>query len=271
MTLTVRVTPLASAALAAALLAAATVAAAQQPATPGAQPGAPPAAKHAAKEPAAANEAPAAKSATHSPSYSVGVLSGEQLARAGLTTETLNMSAFTEGFRAALSGKVESTDADRTAFNQMMTAVGTSNEAAAAKYLAENAKKPGVVTTKSGLQYKVVKEGSGESPKPTDEVTVNYRGTLLSGHEFDSSYKRGEPISFPLNRVIPGWTEGVGLMKPGAKYMLYIPPELAYGNRPKPGIPPGSLLVFEVELLSAKPQTLPTTPAPDTPPPAPPK
>jgi FKBP-type peptidyl-prolyl cis-trans isomerase len=269
MTLTVRVTPLGRAALAATLLAAAAIAAAQQPATPAAQPAPAPAAK-AAKEPAA-KAAPAAKSGTHSPSYSVGVLTGEQLARTGLTTESLNMSAFNEGFRAALSGKVEASDADRAAFNTMMTEVGASNEAAAEKYLAENAKKPGVLTTKSGLQYKVVKEGSGESPKSTDEVTVNYRGTLISGHEFDSSYKRGEPTSFPLNRVIPGWTEGVGLMKPGAKYMLYIPPELAYGTRPKPGIPPGSLLIFEVELLSAKPQALPTAPAPATPPPATPK
>jgi FKBP-type peptidyl-prolyl cis-trans isomerase len=269
MTLTVRVTPLGRAALAAALLAAATVAAAQQP--PSGAPSAAPAAKPSAKEPAATKEAPAAKSAAHSPSYSIGLLTGEQMARTGLSTETLNMSAFTEGVRAGLSGKVEASDADRTAFNKMMTDIGARNGAAAATYLAENAKKPGIVTTKSGLQYKVVKEGSGESPKSTDEVTVNYRGTLINGHEFDSSYARGEPISFPLNRVIPGWTEGVGLMKPGAKYMLYIPPELAYGTRPKPGIPPGSLLIFEVELLSAKAQAMPPAPAPGTPPPATPK
>lgn len=263
MTLIVPVTPIVRAALAAALLFAASAVGAQQPtsaaapATPAAKPATAPAAK----------EAPAAKA--HSPSYSIGLLTGEQMARNGITLETLNMAAYTEGLRAALSGKVEATDADRAAFNKMMSEIADSNQAAATKFLAENGKKPGVVSSKSGLQYKVVKEGSGEAPKPTDEVTVNYRGTLLNGQEFDSSYKRGEPTTFPLNRVIPGWTEGVGLMKPGAKYMFYIPPDLAYGVRPKPGIPPGSLLIFEVELLSVKTQTAPAAPPAGMPPPAP--
>jgi FKBP-type peptidyl-prolyl cis-trans isomerase len=263
MTPIVRVTPIVRAALAAALIAAG-AASAQQPAA-GAQPPAAPA-KAAATAPAA-KAAPAAKE--HSPSYSIGLLTGEQMARNGITLESLNMTAYTEGVRAALSGKVEATDADRAAFNKMMGDIAATNQAAAVKFLAENGKKPGVVTSKSGLQYKVVKEGSGETPKPTDEVTVNYKGTLINGQEFDSSYKRGEPTSFPLNRVIAGWTEGVGLMKPGAKYVLFVPPDLAYGVRPKPGIPPGSLLIFEVELLSVKPQGPGAAPVPGTPPPAP--
>ena len=121
-------------------------------------------------------------------------------------------------------------------------------------FLAENAKKEGVKTTASGLQYKVLKEGTGKSPKDTDTVQVHYKGTLLDGTEFDSSIKRGQPAEFPLNRVIPGWTEGVQLMKEGAKYQFTIPSKLAYGERGTPGgpIPPNSTLVFEVELLSIK-------------------
>ena len=121
-------------------------------------------------------------------------------------------------------------------------------------FLKENAKKEGVKTTASGLQYKVLKEGEGKSPKATDTVQVNYRGTLIDGKEFDSSYKRGEPAEFPLNRVIPGWTEGVQLMKEGAKYQFTIPSKLAYGERGTPGgpIPGNATLVFEIELLKVK-------------------
>jgi FKBP-type peptidyl-prolyl cis-trans isomerase len=121
-------------------------------------------------------------------------------------------------------------------------------------FLKENAKKEGVKTTASGLQYKVLKEGSGKNPKATDTVQVNYRGTLTNGTEFDSSYKRGEPIEFPLNGVIPGWTEGVQLMKEGAKYQFFIPSKLAYGERGTPGgpIPGNAALIFEVELLKVK-------------------
>ncbi len=122
------------------------------------------------------------------------------------------------------------------------------------KYLAENAKTDGVKTTASGLQYKVLKEGEGKSPQATDTVSVHYRGTLLNGTEFDSSIKRGEPAEFPLNRVIPGWTEGVQLMKVGSKYQFTIPPKLAYGERGTPGGPigPNETLIFEVELLKIK-------------------
>ena len=121
-------------------------------------------------------------------------------------------------------------------------------------FLKENAKKEGVKTTASGLQYKVLKEGEGKSPKATDTVKVHYKGTLIDGTEFDSSYKRGEPIEFPLNGVIPGWTEGVQLMKEGAKYQFTIPSKLGYGVRGTPGgpIPSNATLIFEVELIQVK-------------------
>ncbi|MGV3532261.1 MAG: FKBP-type peptidyl-prolyl cis-trans isomerase [Chthoniobacteraceae bacterium] len=120
-------------------------------------------------------------------------------------------------------------------------------------YLKENGKKEGVKTLPSGLQYKVVKEGSGKSPKATDTVSVHYRGTLIDGTEFDSSIKRGEPAEFPVNRVIKGWTEALQLMKEGDKWMLYIPSHLAYGERGAGGaIGPNETLIFEVELLKVK-------------------
>jgi FKBP-type peptidyl-prolyl cis-trans isomerase len=131
----------------------------------------------------------------------------------------------------------------------------TSAEASAVKavgdaFLAENKAKPGVVALPSGLQYKVINEGTGDKPKPEDVVEVHYTGTLIDGTVFDSSVERGESIKFPLNGVIPGWTEGVQLMSPGAKYMFYIPAGLAYGDKGAGPIPGGSVLIFEVELLS---------------------
>ena len=120
-------------------------------------------------------------------------------------------------------------------------------------FLAENATKPGVKQTPSGLQYKILEPGTGKAPKATDTVLVNYRGTLLNGTEFDSSYKRNEPIEFPLNRVIPGWTEGVQLIKEGGKVQLFIPSNLAYGSRGAGGaIGPDETLIFEVELLKVR-------------------
>ena len=147
----------------------------------------------------------------------------------------------------------------------------TKNAAEGEKFLAENKKKDGVKTTASGLQYKVLKEGSGASPKETDTVVTNYKGTLLDGTEFDSSYKRNEPMTFPVNRVIKGWTEALQLMKPGAKFQLFIPSSLAYGERGAGrDIGPNATLIFEVELLSIKPPEPAATVAPGAaaPPPA---
>jgi FKBP-type peptidyl-prolyl cis-trans isomerase len=122
------------------------------------------------------------------------------------------------------------------------------------KFLADNKTKEGVKTTASGLQYKITKEGTGKQPKATDSVLVHYEGKLLDGTVFDSSIKRNEPISFPLNRVIPGWTEGLQLVKEGGKAILYIPAKLAYGERGTPGGPigPNETLIFEVELLKVQ-------------------
>lgn len=134
------------------------------------------------------------------------------------------------------------------------TLMAQDNKAAGEAYLAGNKTKEGVKVTASGLQYQVLQEGSGKQPKATDTVVVHYRGTLIDGTEFDSSYKRGQPIDFPLNAVIRGWTEGVQLMKEGAKYRFVIPSELGYGTRGTPGGPigPNSTLIFEVELIKVQ-------------------
>ena len=120
-------------------------------------------------------------------------------------------------------------------------------------FLAEDAKKPGVITTASGLQYTLTKEGTGKQPTADSQVSVHYKGQLLDGKVFDSSYDRGQPVEFPLNQVIPGWTEGLQLIKEGGKATLYIPAKLAYGEQGVPGtIPPNSTLIFDVELLQVK-------------------
>lgn len=118
------------------------------------------------------------------------------------------------------------------------------------EFLAANAKEPGVVTLPSGLQYKVIREGSGKSPGPHDSVTVNYRGTLINGNEFDSSYRNGEPATFRVDGVIKGWTEALQMMKEGSKWELFVPSEVAYGARGMGRIPPNSTLIFDVELIS---------------------
>jgi FKBP-type peptidyl-prolyl cis-trans isomerase len=135
----------------------------------------------------------------------------------------------------------------------IMAQDASSNLAKGQAFLKENATKPGIHSTASGLQYKVISEGHGKSPRATDTVLVHYRGTTIDGTEFDSSYKRNEPISFPLNGVIPGWTEGVQLMKEGGKIQLFIPSNLAYGSRGAGGvIAPDSTLVFDIELLKVQ-------------------
>jgi FKBP-type peptidyl-prolyl cis-trans isomerase FklB len=246
-----------------AVLAGAALASEQQPDTSAAPAAAP--AKKAHPAPA-----PKADAAARSTSYSLGVSMGDQLHSSGISADMINGTQLAQGVRDALGGKATMTDADRASIQKLIqggiTAQAEVNHKAAAKFLAENGKKPDVVTTASGLQYRVLAPGSGAQPKPTDVVTVNYSGKLLDGSEFDSSYKRGEPASFPLNHVIPGWSEGVGLMKAGSKYELFVPPSLAYDLRsPAPTIPPGSMLIFTVELMSFKA----APPPPATPAPAP--
>jgi FKBP-type peptidyl-prolyl cis-trans isomerase FkpA len=138
-----------------------------------------------------------------------------------------------------------------TMFSMANATTPEENKAAGTAFLAENAKKPNIITTASGLQYEVLTPGTGTvSPKATDNVTVHYKGTTIDGNEFDSSYSRGEPATFPLNRVIAGWTEGVQLMKEGAKYRFFIPSELAYGEQGAGrAIGPNSTLIFDVELI----------------------
>jgi FKBP-type peptidyl-prolyl cis-trans isomerase FklB len=146
-----------------------------------------------------------------------------------------------------------------TAFQKEMMAkqeelnkkLGEKNKKEGEVFLAENKKKEGVKTLPSGLQYKVIKAGTGKKPKLTDTVTTNYRGTLIDGTEFDSSYRRGQPASFPVNGVIPGWTEALQLMEEGAKWQLFVPPNLGYGDRGAGRqIGPNATLIFEVELIS---------------------
>jgi FKBP-type peptidyl-prolyl cis-trans isomerase len=135
----------------------------------------------------------------------------------------------------------------------MMEAKAEKEKDEGVKFLEENKMKDGVQSTPSGLQYKVIQEGTGAKPAATDVVKVHYHGTLINGEVFDSSVDRGEPVSFPLNQVIPGWTEGLQLMSKGSKYMFYIPENLGYGSRSMGNIKPYSTLIFEVELLDINP------------------
>ena len=239
---------------------------AQNPAAPGANPPArsgepaPPVSPNATHKSTAPGSAKADTKAESS--YSIGLLLGTQLHNAGLGKDSLAMDRLFQGMRDALSGTAKAGPADQVKAQGLVMAnrekLATNNRDAAKKFLAENGKQKGVVTTPDGLEYKVISPGSGASPKPTDSVTVNYRGTLLDGTEFDSSYKRGQPAQFQVDGVIKGWQEALVLMKPGAKWELYIPPELAYDLNSPPPIPPGSMLKFEVELLSVKPPTAAT-------------
>jgi FKBP-type peptidyl-prolyl cis-trans isomerase FklB len=178
---------------------------------------------------------------------------------AGDSTQALNQDNFIAGFVSALKKKpgmvtpeeasaYVQTHADAIKAKALEAKYGE-NKAAGEKFLAENAKKEGVKTTESGLQYKVIKEGKGAIPTETSTVKVHYKGTLVDGTEFDSSYNRNEPTSFRANQVIKGWTEALTMMPVGSKWELYIPQELAYGARETGDIKPFSTLIFEVELL----------------------
>ncbi len=190
-------------------------------------------------------------------SYSYGLMISRQLKERGIE---IDMWQFTSAFKNVMDGGEPLLNEDEVsnAFSENQkvldeknaTGADKENMAAGRTFLEENAKKEGVKTTASGLQYEVMTAGEGAKPKATDEVTVHYHGTLIDGTVFDSSVERGEPTSFPLNRVIPGWTEGVQLMPLGSKYRFVIPYDLAYGERGAGAdIKPYSTLIFEVELL----------------------
>lgn len=200
-------------------------------------------------------------------SYSLGYqIASMSLKRQGMTD--INVDKFASGLKSALEDKEASLsqpemqqvvqtyqmEAQQRA-QKKQQAEAEENKKKEEEFLAENRNNEGVQVTDSGLQYKVLEEGSGTSPDAEDEVQVHYTGTLLDGTEFDSSHDRGEPVQFPLNQVIDGWTEGLQLMKEGAKYRFWIPSELGYGPNPRPGSPigPSETLVFEVELLEVNP------------------
>ena len=193
-------------------------------------------------------------------SYTIGMDIGQSLTGQDMD---LDIDILMEALRASYLGEEtlltqEEALAEREAFIQrrqqeledQRSREAELNAAEGADFLAANAEKEGVMVTESGLQYRVIEEGDGDMPEATDRVTVHYRGTLINGVEFDSSYSRGEPATFALNQVIPGWTEGLQLMRTGSRYEFVIPSELAYGEQGRPGpIGPNSTLVFEVELL----------------------
>lgn len=194
-------------------------------------------------------------------SYALGLGIGQQLAQMGASD--LNIDDFADAIKDVINGnelKVPHKDAQTIVqeyfrqqeerINAIRAEQGKAAKAEGEKFLAENGKKEGVVTLKSGLQYEVLREGNGKKPKATDQVKCHYEGTLINGQVFDSSYKRNEPAVFPLNQVIRGWTEGLQLMQEGAKYRFYIPYILAYGESGAGGsIPPFATLIFDVELL----------------------
>jgi len=188
-------------------------------------------------------------------SYSLGMNIVNNLKQQGL--KTVNASALAQGIQDILNGgntEISDQEANQTLqsyFGEIQKKQGESASKEGTEFLAENAKKDGITITASGLQYEVLTEGSGKQPVATDQVTVHYKGTLLSGKQFDSSYDRGQPATFGLNQVIAGWTEGVQLMKEGSKYRFYIPYNLAYGERGAGAdIPPYAALIFDVELIS---------------------
>jgi FKBP-type peptidyl-prolyl cis-trans isomerase FklB len=197
-------------------------------------------------------------------SYAIGMNWGTGLHRQGIDVDS---AALVQGMKDALAGgkTLLTEDEARAALMQLQKEMQEKQQAKAAQegeadkkegdaFLAANKTKEGVVTLPSGLQYKILKEGNGPKPTASDSVVCNYKGTLINGTEFDSSYKRGEPATFPVTGVIKGWTEALQLMPVGSKWQLFIPPDLAYGARGTPGGPigPNSTLIFEVELVSIK-------------------
>ena len=197
-------------------------------------------------------------------SYSLGLGIGQQLAQMG--ANGISAEDFAQAIKDVLEGnelKISHRDAQgivqeffqkkEAEIQAQRAEQGKVHKEAGEKFLAENTKKEGVITLKSGLQYEVLKEGNGKKPSAKDTVVCHYEGTLIDGTVFDSSYKRGEPATFPLQQVIAGWTEGVQLMQEGAKYRFYIPYRLAYGaGGAGAQIPPFAALIFDVELIEVK-------------------
>ncbi len=196
------------------------------------------------------------KTAEDKLSYSLGMMIGERVIK---SYQNLNYDALMDGMKTQHKGAKTSLTMEQatqilSTYREKMTSKKSGPaKAVGEKYRAENAKRKEVKVTKSGLQYEVISSTEGAKPKATDTVSVHYKGMLINGTEFDSSYKRGQPASFPLNGVIPGWTEGLQLMTVGSKYRFVIPSDLAYGDRGAgSSIGPGETLIFEVELLDIK-------------------
>jgi len=222
-----------------------------------------------------AEDKPALQDEKAKVSYAIGMSIGSSWKRFGLEPDQVALDQVQQGISDSLRGTNTLLTEQQAqellrAFDQQQRAKrqekqrqeAEKNRKAGEAFLAENKTRPGVVTLPSGLQYKVLKDGSGDSPKATDTVTVNYRGTLIDGTEFDSSAKRGnQPVAFSVSGVVKGWTEALQLMKPGAKWQLFIPADLAYGDNARPGIPPGSTLIFELELVSIQAPKPPPPPA----------
>lgn len=227
--------------------------------------------------PAQGQQRPKPESVDDRASYIIGLNLGRSLKQQEVPA---NPDLIIQGLRDGLGGAQalltdEEIQAAMTSFQQALiskqeakrTAAGEKNQKEGTAFLEANKKKQGVKTTASGLQYEVVQPGQGESPKAGDQVTVHYKGTLIDGTVFDSSYDRGAPVTFGVDQVIPGWTEALQLMKPGAKYKIYLPSNLAYGDRGAgEDIGPNAALIFDVELIEV--QKAGATPPPTTPPPA---
>jgi FKBP-type peptidyl-prolyl cis-trans isomerase len=234
-----------------------------------------------AQTPAAKKPATAAKTAApltlktqkEKFSYAVGMKMGQNFKKQSVPVD---VSIYTRGMKDAIAGgKTLMTDEEAQAaiqavqkdmqakMQEKMKEAADVNKKEGEAFLAANKGKEGIVTLPSGLQYKILKEGTGPKPTPTDSVVCNYSGKLLDGKEFDSSYKRGQPATFPVTGVIKGWTEALQLMPVGSKWQLFIPSDLAYGEQGNRGIEPGSTLVFEVELMSIEDKNKDKTPAKD--------
>lgn len=219
----------------------------------------------AAKSPAAA--APPLTTDRDKESYALGMNIGKGLKAQSVDVDTAILA---RAIKDMLSGATPAlTDDEATdALKKLQTDTHARQIKQGQDFLAANKSKEGVVTLPDGLQYKILSEGTGPKPTATDTVVCQYRGTLIDGTEFDSSYKRGQPATFPVNRVIKGWTEALQLMPVGSKWQLFIPPDLAYGERGAPGSPigPNATLIFEIELMSIRPPIPAPAPAPQKPP-----